>query len=141
MKFIFLFAALVVLSSPACANPARLQRLQSTFENFEAGFAWLKHCGDFKKSLAEKPFYMANAQLVVVALDKEITVEHPQITPQQAQQMIFARRQAIQSAFDAVYGKGGCGTPQAEAAKKQVDLFGSASPEKINDFLKTIENL
>jgi hypothetical protein len=135
-----LFTLILLFPCTAFANPVRLERLTSLYENFEAGFAYLHHCGDFKAHLTEHPFYMANVQSTVVALAGEIHTERPNVSEEDAGKMIIARSNKIQDAFNEFYKTNKCDSTAALAAKKQLDMFQDRSPDTVTDFLKNIEN-
>jgi hypothetical protein len=82
---------------------------------------------------------MANASLTAVALAKEIVFENPEATLDQAQKMVFKRRNDIQAYFDKVYQINSCESEQANAAKKAIDLFSQTPPEKMMNHLDEIE--
>jgi hypothetical protein len=125
----------------AHANPVRLSRITEMFENSEAGFAYLKHCGDFDKTIKEQPFFMANAQVVVAALAQELKVEHPELTTERTKDAILTRSAQIQSAFDKSYeDPKACSSPAADAARKLIEISSKTTPEATASFLQNIEN-
>lgn len=137
-----LLLALCTVASPARAaeeENLRLQRLNIMFENFETGFAYLRHCGDFDKALKEKPFYLTNAQITATALREAIVAQNPTETRKSVEDSIIGRRTIIQKTLDVFYDRNGCMSPQAAAAKKIYDQLSDMPPSQTQDFIRTIE--
>ncbi|MCE9507175.1 MAG: hypothetical protein K8R48_02515 [Alphaproteobacteria bacterium] len=122
---------LILLSSQSYADAPRLQKVTLIFENFEAGFAYLNHCGDFKKTLYEQPLYMGNAQLTWAVLAEELTSKYPDVPQDQIKAMFEERRKKIQTHLDKIYMENGCTSVQANAAKKWVDLMSKELPDNV----------
>ena len=140
MKIIWAFALIVFLSSPVYAGSARLQRINTLFEMNEAGFAWVQHCSDYRTTLTQNPHYMANAQVVMAALVKQLAADQPGFTMDYAHNVILQRRDQIGEAFAAFYEQNGCRSPQAQAARQHFEQSSKNPPENTAAFVRNIGN-
>lgn len=140
MKSFWAFALILFLGSPVFAASARLERINTLFEMNEAGFAWVQHCTDYRSMLSQNPHYTANAQVVMVALTKQLAADQPGFTAEYAQGVVLQRRDQIGEAFAAFYKENGCRSPQAQAAKQHFEQSSKNPPESTAAFVRNIGN-
>lgn len=129
-------AAVIILASPAHADPARLQRLYGLLIENEGGFAYIKHCEDMNLMLVENPYYTANARAVAIALSKEIVTEKPEYDFTQASELVVQKQDALTQSYEERYKRERCKGPTARKGKRHFDLLKSMPPLAFKGYLE-----
>lgn len=123
----------------AKADQVRLERLNLMFEGNESGAAYARHCLKGKPAKASALF-MKNTILTTESLLKEMQVEYPALSNNQAIEVLGKKQAEMKGPLDSFYSKNGCKTKQAEAAKKHFTMFNTMPEGEMQAFLDNIEN-
>ena len=137
------FLLLVLLLKPIMAKAAepgtsRQLNITQIFLNNEVVFAYLHTCTDYLASLKEKPFFMANAQLTVIELVKELKKAKPEVSEEDLGKMVLKKREKISAAETALMKQKGC---ESKAALEAKDFFVHMGDTPPNQFMVMLSEI
>lgn len=147
MRFaVFVFALVVIFAGGAgrvfaqAPSPSPyLDDMSKMLLTYEGGFAYLKHCDDFEAQIKANPFYMANAQVVVVAIAEELSRLRRDQTPEEVQAFLLGKRKIMADAAGKQIKSQGCEGEFAQVVKKHFDMFKSVPPDKVLNYIKALK--
>lgn len=135
----FVMGCLLLMPGLACAESVRMERLNLMFEGNESGAAYVRHCMRGQPAKASAQF-MKNTILTTEYLLKEMQVEYPTLSNDQAIEALGKKQAQMKGPFDDFYKKQGCKTTQAQAAQRHFNTFNTMSTSEMTEFLAHIEN-
>lgn len=135
----FVLSFVLMSSSFAYADPVRMERLNLMFEGNESGSAYIRHCIKGKTGKVTAVF-VKNTILTTESLMMEMQEEYPQLTNDQAIEVLGKKQTQMKGPLDDFYKKNGCQTSQAKAAKKHFTMFNTMPEAEMQAFLDNIEN-
>ena len=112
-----------------------LANLTRLLQTYEAGFAYLYKCDDYKGQMEAFPNYMENAKVVMSSIVEELMRLRPDRTKQEAVDFVMKKRQVVATEVQKNFDKQGCEGQLAGAAKTHFDRFKDVTPVQVQSFI------